>query len=54
MSLTVIISPEAERDIAEASGWYEGQRAGLGNEFLLAVEEARDRICSMPRLYPVA
>ena len=54
MSLPVIIRPEAEKDIAEASGWYEGQRAGLGNDFLLGVEEARDCIGAMPRLYAIA
>jgi toxin ParE1/3/4 len=53
MSLPVIIRPEAEQDIAEAQGWYEAQRPGLGNDFLLGVEEARDRIRSMPRLYAV-
>jgi toxin ParE1/3/4 len=54
VSLPVIFRPEAERDIAEAAGWYEGQRPGLGNEFLLGVGEATARIRSMPRSYAVA
>jgi plasmid stabilization system protein ParE len=49
MSLPLIITPEAEADIAEAKAWYEGQRPGLGDEFLLCVEEALDRIRMIPR-----
>ena len=53
MSLPVIFRPEAEQDIAEAQAWYEAQLSGLGNEFLLGVEETRDRISAMPRLYAI-
>jgi hypothetical protein len=28
------MAPEAEADIAEAYGWYERQRIGLGEDFL--------------------
>ncbi len=34
MSLKVSIRHEAEIDIEEAATWYEGQRQGLGHEFL--------------------
>jgi hypothetical protein len=30
MSLPLIITPEAEEDIAEARRWYERKRTGLG------------------------
>lgn len=40
---TVIILPEAEQDIAEVRNWYEQRRAGLGREFLEAVN-ARIRL----------
>ena len=53
MSLPVIFRPEAEQDIVDAQVWYEAQRPGLGNDFLLGVETARDRINSMPHLYAV-
>ena len=38
-----IIIPQAERDIAQASEWYESQREGLGAEFLDRVVEGSDR-----------
>ncbi len=40
---TVIILPEAEQDVAEARDWYEGRRAGLGREFVEAIN-ARIRV----------
>ena len=32
----------------EASAWYEGQREGLGKEFLVAVGEALEKIAKHP------
>ena len=46
----MIIRPEAEADLANARDWYEGQRAGLGAEFLLCVEEVLERIGRMPEM----
>jgi hypothetical protein len=37
MPVELAIAPEAELDIAEAYVWYEGRRAGLGEEFLTSV-----------------
>jgi plasmid stabilization system protein ParE len=48
MTLPLTITPEAEEDIAEAKSWYQRKRKGLGDEFILCVEEALDRI----RLFP--
>jgi plasmid stabilization system protein ParE len=50
MSLTLIIRPEAEADLAEARDWYESQRKGLADEFKLCVEGALERIHRMPEL----
>jgi plasmid stabilization system protein ParE len=36
--------------MAEAAGWYEMHRAGLGTEFLNAVDAAVVRIAEAPRL----
>ncbi len=38
MAADLIVAPEAEFDIADAYGWYEAQRIGLGEEFLSAVD----------------
>jgi toxin ParE1/3/4 len=51
MSLPLIITPEAEADLAEAKEWYDRQRTGLADEFRLVVEEAFDRIHRMPELH---
>ncbi len=51
MTHPLIIRPEAEQDMSEGRDWYEGQRAGLGLEFLTAVEEVFDRIRETPELY---
>jgi plasmid stabilization system protein ParE len=48
MKLPMIITPEAEADLADARTWYNRQRAGLGEEFLLSVEAAFDLIRRMP------
>jgi toxin ParE1/3/4 len=48
MTLPLIITPEAESDLAEAKAWYDKQRQGLGDEFVLCVEEALERIRRFP------
>lgn len=48
MSLPLIITPEAEEDLAAAGAWYDQRRAGLGDDFLLCVEDALDRIRRLP------
>jgi len=40
----VVIRPEAESDIKDAYQWYESQRKGLGESFLLCIEEALSRV----------
>lgn len=42
------IRAEAELDIIEAALWYENERAGLGAEFSLEVEQAVARIAEAP------
>lgn len=39
MSLPLVINPLAEMDLAEARDWYEHRRTGLGDEFLICVDE---------------
>jgi toxin ParE1/3/4 len=51
VSLPLIVSPEAEADLAEARAWYDGQRAGLDNGPLARVEEVFARLQHTPELY---
>ncbi|WP_295456937.1 type II toxin-antitoxin system RelE/ParE family toxin [uncultured Thiodictyon sp.] len=46
-----VIAPEAAKDIDDAYGWYEGQRPGLGEEFLGCVDAVIQAIGRMPELY---
>ena len=50
MNLSLILTPEAEDDLAVAKAWYNRQRAGLGEEFIEQVEKALHRISDMPEL----
>ncbi len=53
MTFALTIRPEAERDMAEARDWYEKCRGGLGEEFLIAVEDVFERIRESPESYAV-
>jgi len=50
-SKRIIIRPEAESDIEDAYQWYEEQRKGLGENFLLCIEEALARVSRNPQIY---
>jgi len=49
----VIIRAVAESDIKDAYEWYEAQRKGLGENFLLCIEEALSRVSRNPAIYSV-
>ena len=53
MPARLIIAPEAEQDVADAYGWYEDRRVGLGEEFLSSVDACIRAICRAPEMYPV-
>jgi plasmid stabilization system protein ParE len=46
------VLPAAELEAALAAAWYEDQSAGLGEEFLAALEDAFQRISSEPQALP--
>jgi plasmid stabilization system protein ParE len=49
---SLIVRDQAQADLFAAWDWYESQRVGLGEEFLLCVEEAFDRIKRYPLAHP--
>jgi plasmid stabilization system protein ParE len=49
----LIVSPEAEEDLAAAAGWYERQRNGLGAQFVSVVDEAFGEILEAPLTSPL-
>ena len=50
MKRTLRISEEADAELSGAVRWYEGQRSGLGAEFLAAVDAALGRIGASPHV----
>ncbi len=53
MNYKLIIRPEAEAELEEAFAWYEQQVAGLGSQFLLAVDATINSLHRNPLQYPV-
>ena len=51
MSYVLRFRPEVVDDVAEAYGWYEGRRGGLGAELLQACYETLAAIVLMPEGY---
>ncbi len=43
--------PEVYDDIKTAYDWYESQRTGLGEDFLLTLEESYSKITRTPKVY---
>ncbi len=51
MAAELVLAPEAEADLAEAYGWYETRRIGLGEEFLGCVDACIQQVLRWPRMY---
>ena len=47
------LSEEAEWDVYESYLWYEKQKEGLGEEFLEALDAAKQSIVSNPKTYRI-
>lgn len=53
MAAELVLVPEAEVDVKDAYGWYERRRAGLGEEFLSALDACMEGIRRRPQIYSV-
>jgi toxin ParE1/3/4 len=53
MSVSMIVSPEAEADIESAQLWYEHQRAGLGDAFIEQLEAVFETISTHPEMFRI-
>ena len=54
MAARLFMAEEAEQDIDEAYGYYERQRAGLGEEFMGSVDACIQAICRTPDMHQFA
>ena len=48
------VRPEAERDALDAASWYDGERLGLGSEFLTELRATFAQIEASAQQYPLA
>src|SRR5271167_4553425 len=53
MTLRVVFRRAAQSEFVEAAAWYDGQRPGLGEEFVHEIESAIGRAAESPELYPI-
>lgn len=51
--MTLSFHPAAKEEFREAAVWYAGQRRGLGDEFIAAVEQGRQAIQATPLRFPL-
>ena len=51
MALPVVYRRKVGRDLAGGYGWYSGQRDGLGQDFLTAVDATFDTIERFPDIF---
>jgi plasmid stabilization system protein ParE len=54
MSLPVVLRPEATKDAVEAIGYFDALRPGLGQAFLIQVQDVLLRISGMPEIHGIA
>ena len=54
MSLPLVFRSPAQTEFDDAAAWYEGQRAGLGSDFVAEVQQVLDTIANQPDRYPIA
>lgn len=49
--LSLDFRPQVELDVDEAYAWYEEQEPGLGDDWLLCLDETFDKISRNPEIY---
>src|SRR5947209_15258816 len=54
MAVNLVIDPRVEWDLSDAYGWYEEQRTGLGEDFLVRVDACIEAIVRHPEAYATA
>jgi len=50
MSFYINVLPDADRDLQQASAWYNEKQSGLGGRFVLAARETLEVILRWPEL----
>ncbi|MBI1913567.1 MAG: type II toxin-antitoxin system RelE/ParE family toxin [Planctomycetes bacterium] len=53
MSLPLVFHPDVQGEVDEAYRWYDQQQAGLGDDFLAAIENVFARLRQTPQAHQV-
>ena len=53
MILPLVFHPDVQAEVDDAYQWYEQQAAGLGADFVAAIEEVFNRIRATPEVHAV-
>ncbi len=53
MSRPLVFHPAVRDEVDDAYRWYEQRRAGLGDDFLAAIEEVFQRLRATPEVHQV-
>ena len=53
MTLRIVFRRAAKIEFEDASAWYDEKRLGLGEEFIVEIEQAIAMAASAPQRYPV-
>ena len=51
MAASLIVAPGAQQDVDAAYAWYEGRRAGLGEEFLGSLDACIQGLRQSPEMH---
>ena len=52
MTPRLVLRPQAEAEVLDARDWYEDQRPGLGDAFVMEVDRTLSAIVQAPIAYP--
>lgn len=53
MTFRIVLRRAAKAEFEDAAIWYESQRRGLGEEFVIEIDEALAKVAESPMRYPV-
>ena len=53
MTLHIVFRRAAKSEFEEAAVWYDEQRFGLGEEFIVEIEQAIANAAAAPQRYPI-
>lgn len=53
MNLRVVFRPAARREFDDAADRYDEQRSGLGEEFIVEIDQAVSKAAANPEHYPI-